>query len=359
MLKPAPFFAAFLLLFLGAPADARLWTDASGKRTFNAEFIDSSQGEVWLKLDEGATVHMPLADLSPADRRHVTELLQREKDERKAAAPKDPAAIRYGQPRVIVKLSSTALAELSGMAPSRRQPGLFWAHNDSGDDARLYLFDRRGRDLGSYLVAGVEAFDWEDMASFTADGKHYLLAADTGNNGLNAAVHVLHVVEEPECDPERGVSQRELTVDQTIAFSFEDDYRNCEAVGIDPTDKTILLVSKERNNVCGVFALAWPKDKAAKSHTAKRIGTLKLRQATGMDVSPDGRRAIVVTYTDAFEYTRGEKEDWAAAFARPPRVIELPARKQGEAICYGPDGKTIYASSEGQSAPLIEVPLAD
>lgn len=365
MRKRLPFFAAILLLFGLATVQARVWTDKTGRQQVEAEFVDCTGSMVWLKPEDGPTTSVPLKELSQADQNYVTNLIRKEKEQRKAAAPKDPRAIQYGPGRLLANLESKRLDELSGIACSRRHPGLFWAHNDSGDEARVYLFDKKGRDLGSCLLSGVQAYDWEDMASFTADGKPCLLLADTGNNGLNAAVHMLHLIEEPPCDPARGVAVKEVPVVKTIYFSFEDDFRNCEAVGIDPTDKTILLISKERNNACHAYALAWPKEPAAtkgkpqRALVARLIGTLKLRQVTGMDVSPDGRRAIVVTYGDAYEFTRGEKEDWAAAFSRPPRVIELPERVQGEAICYGPDGRTIYTSSEKRPTPLIEVPVVE
>jgi len=346
----------------GLPAVARQWTDSTGQQQVEAELVDSDGEQVWLKPPDAPTFSLPLAALSKADQEHVRKFLRDEKAARKTR-PDGRDSIPYGPGRQLCTLACERLDEVSGMACSRRHPGLFWAHNDSGDEARVYLFDLKGRDLGSCLLAGVRNYDWEDMASFTAGGKPYLLLADTGNNGLAAAVHMLHLIEEPPCDPERGVKVKEVHVLRTICFSFEDDYRNCEAVAVDPTDKTVLLVSKERAPSCGAYALPWPKDdhganpKAPpkRALVAKRIGTLELRQVTGMDISPDGRRAIVVTYGNAFEYVRGEKDDWAKAFAQPPREIELPYRVQGESICYGPDGKTLYASSEKRPTPLIEI----
>jgi hypothetical protein len=350
--------------FLALPAGAREWTDSAGRRQVEAEFVDADGDQVWLKPPDAATFSVPLSGLSKSDQEHVRKLLRDEKAARKTR-PEGPDSIHYGPGRQLGVLACERLDELSGMACSRRQPGLFWAHNDSGDEAQIYLFDLKGRDLGSCLVAGVMNYDWEDMASFTADGKPCLLLADTGNNGLAAAVHMLHLIEEPPCDPQRGVKVMEVPVLRTIYFSFEDDHRNCEAVGVDPTDKTILLVSKERARSCCVYALPWPKDDhGAKPNVlpkralvARRIGTLELRQVSGMDVSPDGRRAIVLTYGNAFEYVRAEKDDWVRAFARPPREIELPYRVQGESICYGPDGKTLYAGSEKRPTPLIEIPV--
>ncbi len=357
-------FSVIVLSFFAVPfAAARTWTDSTGKRRVEAEFVDAGGGVVWLRRSDGETVSIPLSELSQADRDYVAELLRQEKAGRRLTAD-GPGDIRYGPGRELCKIAVPALDECSGIASSHRHPGLFWAHNDSGDEARLYLFDSKGRNLGSCLLAGIFAYDWEDIASFSADGKDYLLVGDAGNNGLNAAVQMLYLIEEPPCDPQRGVLVKEAPVLKTIYFSYEDDFRNCEALGVDPTDRTILLVSKERAKTCHVYALQWPKDGEApkppktpkKALVARLIGTLGLRQVTGMDVSPDGRRAIVLTYGDAYEYKRGEKEDWAAAFARPPREVALPHLIQAEAVCYGPDGKTLYVSSEKQPTPLIEVP---
>jgi hypothetical protein len=35
----------------------------------------------------------------------------------------------------------------------------------------------------------------------------------------------------------------------------------------------------------------------------------------------------------------------------------MPRRRQGESICYGPDGKTLYLTSEQLPTPLWEVPV--
>ncbi|MGQ9574938.1 MAG: SHD1 domain-containing protein [Thermoguttaceae bacterium] len=343
----------------------RTWTDVASSRQFEADFVDCQGDLVWLKPADGPTFSIRLGELSQADRQYVAELLRQEKAQRRLARPDDPNAIPYGRGREVCKLAVAALEECSGIACSRRHGGLFWAHNDSGDAARLYLFDRRGRDLGFCRLAGVFAYDWEDLASFSAEGKHYLLVADTGNNAINAPVHMLYLIEEPACDPHRGVLVQEVPVLKTIYFSYEDDFRNCEAMAVDPTDRTIVLVSKERSSSCHVYALKWPSDQETpkppklprRPQVARLIGTLQLRQVTGMDISPDGCRAIVLTSSYVYQYTRGPKEDWQAGFSRPPREIPLPKLAQAEAVCFGPDGKTIYVSSEKRPTPLVEIPV--
>ena len=143
---------------------------------------------------------------------------------------------------------------------------------------------------------------------------------------------------------------------QTIHYGYEDDHRNCEALAVDPATNTILLASKERGALCRIYMLPWPENNPKKVFSAKLIATVNVPPATGMDISPDGRRAVILTYSHAYEFTRRRGEDWAAAFKRLPAEIELPPRRQGESICYGPDGKTLYLTSEKRPTPLWEVP---
>lgn len=270
----------------------------------------------------------------------------------------DPGeTVRYGPGRKLGQLANDAIAESSGMACCRHTPGVFWTHNDSGDAARIYAFNSQGEDLGTCLLAGARARDWEDMASFTLGRKHYLLLGDTGDNYLRADVHHLYLIEEPPFDPRRGTVAQSVPVTHTISYRYEDGRHNCESVAVDSTNKTILLVAKELGSQCNVYALSWPVKDSDQPLVARKIATLKIPPTTGMDVSPDGRRAVVLTYGSAYEYRRGVQEDWATALARPPQVITLPSRRKGEAICYGVDGKTLYLTSEAVPAPLFQVPV--
>ncbi len=340
-----------------AIAQVRTWTDSTGKYRLEGELADFNDGKVILRQGGGQTIAVDLAEFSKADREYVRRELQRRRKQQKAEVSDRPGTVLYRPGRELCKLANEMVDESSGLACSRNRPGVFWTHNDSGDDARLYAFDLKGRDLGWCVLADVYAFDFEDVASFTLGQKNYLLVGDIGNNGLASTVQILYLIEEPPVDPQRGPAVRRAPVVQIMHFAYEDDHRNCEGLAVDPTGKTILLVSKETGSACYVYALDWPKNNPKKATTARKIATLKIPPATALDVSPDGRRAVVLTYANAYEYTRRPKEDWAAAFARRPSEIALPPRLQGEAICYGPDGKTLYLTSEKLPTPLLEVPV--
>src|SRR5687767_14630941 len=47
----------------------------------------------------------------------------------------------YGAPVHLVNLENQSVKESSGIAASRRNAGIFWTHNDSGDGPFIYAFD--------------------------------------------------------------------------------------------------------------------------------------------------------------------------------------------------------------------------
>src|SRR5262249_9269918 len=70
----------------------------------------------------------------------------------------------YRAPVHLCNLENQSIRESSGIAASRRNAGVFWTHNDSGDGPFIYAFDRQGKHRGVWRVAGAGAVDWEDMA---------------------------------------------------------------------------------------------------------------------------------------------------------------------------------------------------
>ena len=358
MTRPRQFVLLAVALSVGAAGSAademRTWTDTSGDLQVKAEFVTVQDGKVWLHRSDGRTFGISMSGLSRIDQEYVQQQVElRRADKRRTV--NSPGRIPYAPGRKLCFLTNKAVDESSGLACSRTTPGLFWTHNDSGDDARIYLFDSQGRDLGSTQLRGVFAFDWEDIFSFTENGKSYLMICDVGNNGRAAGVQPIYLIEEPAIDPERGVTQDAVSVVQEIHVAYEDDHRDCEAVAIDPTTKTILFATKKKKDGCLVYALEWPESNPKRAFAARRIASLDIATATAMDISPDGLRAVVLTYRDAYEYVREASEDWSAGFSRPARQIVMPERIQGESICYGPDGKTLYLTSEEVPTPLFEI----
>ena len=96
-------------------------------------------------------------------------------------------------------IQSSQIKEASGIAASRKNPGVLWTHNDSGGKNRLFAFDTLGSNLGYYMLAGAQNHDWEDIALGPAAGTNdsYLYVADIGDNSLSRDVKFIYRVREP------------------------------------------------------------------------------------------------------------------------------------------------------------------
>ncbi len=258
------------------------------------------------------------------------------------------------------------IRESSGIALSRRQPDAVWIHNDSGDRARPFLVGLDGQTRGVLRLNGVRAFDWEDMCAFTAEGTPMLLVGDVGDNSRSRSLSGdkgpsqpcrLLRLPEPEM---KGTAEQEADAATIISFEYEDGPRNCESVAVDAVRGEILLVSKTKlgaGEVTGVYMMPLTLATGPASATARRIGTLKMDMATALDISPDGRRMAVLGPTGALCLERGEGESWEEALKRPPLLVALPRRENGETLCFGRTRDELLLNSERVGQPLWSVEL--
>lgn len=256
------------------------------------------------------------------------------------------------------------LREISGVAASRAHDGVLWMANDGGNAAELYAVTPRGRVLARYAVDGVANTDWEDLAAFDRGGKHYLLVADTGDNGGLRRTLQLHVFEEPAT-----LGDGRLKPAWSIAFRWPDGARDCEAVAVDAAANQVLLVSKKRRPP-ELFALVLRE--GGGRQVAQKLGrlagipqpTAREREArhsrarlkglvTSADISPDGLRLAVMTYSDLAVYTRKPGEPWGQAVARRPVVNGLPWIPQAEAVAWSAGGRGLFATGEFSPAPVF------
>lgn len=256
------------------------------------------------------------------------------------------------------------LSETSGLAASRRHPGVLWLHDDGGNPARLFAVSDTGRRLATFHVEGVTKTDWEDIAAFELEGRRYLLIADTGDNGGLRRSLQLHVIEEPA-----ALDNARLRPAWSIAFRWPDGARDCEAVAVDAARREILLVSKKREPP-ELFTLPL-RPAGTGLQTAAFVGGLAgvpppekvdgapgsavAHQVTAADVAPDGRTLAVMTYRHLLLYPRARREGWDNAIARVPQVHPLPWLPQAEALGWALDGRSLYATGEFVPAPLYRV----
>jgi len=273
-----------------------------------------------------------------------------------APPPADPAFVP------MTRLQDIELPEISGLAASRRWPGVYWTHNDSGGTPTLYAFNRRGQVLARIPVAGADAVDWEDLALYERDGRSWLAIADTGDNFAWRPTVTIYLLPEPELD----ASQAEVST--RIDFRYPDGPRDAEALAVDAEAGQLLVLEKGAPTV-GLYAL--PLQAAEGIVEARRIADLTLPwpgapvpaapvsaargrvTVTAMDLSRDGRHLAVMTYVNLYRYERAPGQDWVQVLAQPPRHWRLPHQGGLEAMAIEPDGVSVVLAPEGSPAPVF------
>lgn len=281
------------------------------------------------------------------------------------------AAQWSGEAEVAGRLPS-GLREASGLAASRREAGLYWAHDDSGGRPVLKAFGADGRLRGALRIAGVKNVDWEDLASFELDGKAWLLVADTGDNRAVRGDCVLHVVEEPAAAELRPDVERVVPVAWSLPVIFPDGPRDVEAVAVDARAERVYLLEK-RARPHGLHAMSLrPPPRGRAASPPERVGEVAdfaspragsswwpvaggavRAQPTAMDFAADGSSAVVSTYGEVLLYPRIGDEPWARVLGRGPAWRAGHGLPQAEAVAFSKDGAEILVTSEGAGAPIL------
>ena len=273
-------------------------------------------------------------------------------------APDPAKSNTYRAAQKVGLLRSSSIRESSGLAACLADRRFLWTHNDSGDKPHLFLITQQGRLQQTYSIGGARAVDWEDLCSFEYRNTRYLLIGDVGDNRKQRPFVSLYLLREP--NPPLTASDRVTTLPltKTIRLEYPNGARDCEAIAVDAATGTAYLVEKRLFGSVHVYAIPLFQPVTAKRQAAQVVTQVSLPLVTAMDISPDGQTAILLTYGDAVSFPRRPQQSWKEVFSRRGRQVQMPARRQGEAICFGADGQSLYLTSEGTRQPIWKLELA-
>src|SRR5262245_16777300 len=144
----------------------------------------------------------------------------------------------------------SGVAEASGIAASRRTPGRFWVHNDSGQPV-LVAVDSHGAVVGRVRLTGIEPQDWETTTVGPCPGGSCLYLGDIGDNrGQRASITVYRT-------PEPDATSAEVAVRDTFRATYPDGPHDAEALLVTPAGD-IYVVTK--GNIDSVAVYRFPRD---------------------------------------------------------------------------------------------------
>ncbi len=267
----------------------------------------------------------------------------------------------WKRPKNIGSLKFSALDECSGLAASQKNPGILWAHNDSGSSATVYAFDHSGSVRAKVLLQGVTAKDFEDIALGPHPKKKgtlktensYLYIADVGDNQKIRPQLSLYRFKEPELKGVKKGATVVISKIEKIDFKYPNIKFDCEALAVHPQTGMIYLFNKFPFRTT-VFSLKNSTEKG-KVQTAKKLFAINTPDlVTSADFSPDGTRFVLRTYYKIEEYITIDPKA-PLSFKNVRRIASISHREQqGEAICYtGPH--TLITVSEGAGSTLYKI----
>jgi hypothetical protein len=225
------------------------------------------------------------------------------------------------------------LPESSGLAVSRRNPGLLWSINDSGAVSAVFALDEAGAQQGRVRIP-VRMYDWEDISAAPCGSGDCLYIADIGDNSFSRdAIQIVRL-------PEPAPSESESEMPDVLNARYGDTPHNAEAMFVIGAD--LFIVTRDR--VGGVYRAMLESD-SANDLVFERVGQLELEVVTDAETSRDGTSVVVRTSHEAVLYRASDLlSNHFVPYVRVP--IDGLKEPQGEGVAL--DGSMLYLSSEGK-----------
>ncbi|GIF52875.1 hypothetical protein Afe04nite_74140 [Asanoa ferruginea] len=275
------------------------------------------------------------------------------------AAPSPSAGASAGavapvQGKKVCTITDDKLVELSGLVATKTG---FVVINDSSDESsreKVFYLDKKCKVVDSIAYSGGGPRDTEDLA-LSPDGKT-LWIADTGNNITSSEQRSSIVLWSLPLDHSKKPTLHR--------FVYPDDKpRDAEALVLSGTGAGTPVVITKSTGAAELFTPAAAiKTDNATGVKMKKVGDLTLPKTdtpnllgapgrvtvTGAARSFDGKRVVIRTYADAFEWDVADGGDIVAAVTggTKPRITGL-TDPFGEAISYTTDNKQFVTVSDG------------
>lgn len=261
----------------------------------------------------------------------------------------------------VTNMGMIGLVELSGLAASRMNPGVLYAHDDSGGPASLTIMRTNGATIGTLALMNATNLDWEDLALGPCPTGTCLYVGEIGDNANANLTYAVYRVPEPVIAP--GTMPGMLIAN---AERFELAYPNglktdAETLLVHPVTGDVYVVSKRQ---FGSKSSAY-KAAAPLAPVSPNVMTLVASMAvpdgldlpiTAGDIDPCGTTLLLRSYSTLYQFVLPANAAsfdaiFTAPFSRVP-VASFPAQEaQGEAVCWNPGGG-YFTASEGQLQQL-------
>ncbi len=266
----------------------------------------------------------------------------------------------YGQLIYVADMPGN-LEENSGLVTLK--DSTVWVIEDNGNKDEIYKVDFKGNIVKSFEVKNAKNEDWEDL---TKDQNGNVYIADIGNNNNGRKDLVVYKIPNPETEPGDKIDAEkiEFHYPQQKEFPPAKSERFYDAEALLHYGDNLYIVTKNRSDPFTGQAYVYRIPDTKGSYEAKLVGTLDICedwstcQITGMDISPDGKKIVLLSYGKLFILTNFSWEDFSNVTIKE---VDLGIRNQLESVCFL-DANTLLLSDEvshTQGGNLYKYQLVD
>lgn len=260
------------------------------------------------------------------------------------------------------RLADRDLVEASGLAPSTREPNVFWSQNDSGNEPRIFAHDSAGVALGSLRIRDANNRDWEAIASGPCESGRCLFLGDVGDNlARHAEVRIFRISEPLSTDTVTAPAS-------VLTFSYADGAHDVEAMWVTP-DSSIFLLTKrplvDRTSQAlpaRLFRLAASAWSTSGPHVARLVDSLPIvpdwndsrswiTDAALSEPDLNGQRQLAVRTNDDVYVFAVDTLLWRPGALLAHCSLRALRAKNGEGLAWLPDGRLLF-HSEGRQKPV-------
>ena len=222
-----------------------------------------------------------------------------------------------------------------------------WTLQDSGNEAELYALNANGTLKNTVRITNAKNNDWEDL---TSDEEGNLYIGDFGNNDNERKDLSIYKVNAADLNKSEAAVSKKIMFyyPEQTSFPPKKSERIFDVESFFYYQNNFYLFTKNRSSKFNGETTLYQVPNQEGNHAAKKISTFKTCAGfshcavTSADISPDGKKAVILSSTFIWVFTNFKGNDY---FSGDVEQIDLQSFTQKEGICFK-DNNTLYISDE-------------